>query len=110
MPRGDSEEFQEAIRNVLWHAITLLETHGDDLLVNSAAQDAQQRMDTVRNLFKHTMVPITDIMDALQCPLSQEVQTSLGLACASSENEIICTLQNKCVLTLAFRHLQDLRT
>ena len=106
---GQSKILPNRLLAFLRHTITLLETHGGDLLVNPVAQDAQQRMDTVRNLFKHTMMPITDIMDALQCPLSQEVQTSLGLACASLENEIICTLQNNCVLTLAFRHLQDLR-
>lgn len=62
----------EHLLEVLRHAIKLLETHGDDLLVQPAGEKAQQRMEVVRRLLKDC-AGLQDTAAALQCPLSDEV-------------------------------------
>jgi len=89
--------------------LVFLQIHGDDLLVKPAEEDAQIRMDVVRNLLKNTMVPIADTEAALQCPLSEEVQLSLGLACAQENEKIINSLHQNGLLTDALGPLKNLR-
>jgi hypothetical protein len=69
---GKSKVLPEHLVNVLRHAIKLLETHGDSLLVQPAEEDAQQRMEVVRRLLKDCP-GLQDTAAALQCPLSDEV-------------------------------------
>ena len=92
----------------LRHAINLLNQHGDDLLVRPAEDDAQQRMNAVRGLLHNTVVPMADTAAVLQCPLSDEVQKSLALACAKEKEDIVEGLSCNRVLTDARPHLEHL--
>lgn len=70
---GRSKVLPENLLPFLRHAIQLLETHGDDLLVRPADDHAQQRVETVRRLLKDSVEGLKDTAAALQCPLSDEV-------------------------------------
>jgi hypothetical protein len=91
----------------LKHAIKLLEEHGDDLLVRPDEDDAQQHMDAVRGLLRN-ITPMADTAAVLQCPLSDEVQMSLALACAKERDHIVEGLGCNRVLTDARPHLEHL--
>lgn len=93
----------------LRHAIELLKIHGDDLLVRPASDDAQTRCRTVRRLLQNKVEPISDTAAVLQCPLSEEVLTSLELSCTSEKAEIVRKLNHNCLLTDARVHLEHLR-
>ena len=68
----------ENLVGVLRHAIKLLETHGNALLVRPAEEDAPQRMEVVRQLLKDCP-GLQDTAAALQCPLSDEVLLTRNL-------------------------------
>jgi len=91
----------------LKHAINLLNQHGDDLLVRPDEDDAQQRMNAVRGLLRN-ITPMADTAAVLQCPLSDEVQKSLALACAKERDHIVEGLNCNQVLTDARPHLEHL--
>lgn len=70
---GRSKVLPENLLPFLRHAIKLLETHGDDLLVRPADDEGQQRIEAVRRLLKNNVEGLQDTGAVLQCPLSDEV-------------------------------------
>ena len=58
----------------LRHAISLLTTYGDNLLVRPTEDDAPRRIEFVRDLLKRCE-GLQDPASVLQCPLSDEVVT-----------------------------------
>ena len=105
---GRDKVLPEALKPFLKHAIDLLNEHKDNLLIRPAEDYTQQRMDIVRSLLCSTVVPMVETSAALQCPLSDEVQKSLVLACAVEHENIVKGLSCNRVLTDARPHLQHL--
>jgi hypothetical protein len=73
---GKSKVLPDNLLPFLRHAIKLLDTHGDDLLVRPAEGDAQERMTRVRRLLR-SIAPMEGGASLLQTPLSEEVLRSV---------------------------------